>query len=203
MSCISRKIHLQGFTGLHDTHTHTCTPKGKPIHRLNRYQQMCFGPMSKEKTSEIKTQIRFLEIGSMRVMTRRGWWERARWKLGREGSWHQGMRVMIIYMAPAAHLALTYPSVHLAVTELGPLLGLGSREPALQPWPHMHSLGGRDTSPWAALTENGECCDGGYTLPSGRCQGNLNTEQVGVGRMKQMAMEANSDHRTAHADILG
>ena len=67
------------------THTHTCTPKGKPIHRLNRYQQMCFGPMSKEKTSEIKTQIRFLEIGSMRVMTRRGWWERARWKLGRGG----------------------------------------------------------------------------------------------------------------------
>ena len=43
------------------------------------------------------------------------------------------MRVMIIYMAPAAHLALTYPSVHLAVTELGPLLGLGSREPGLQP----------------------------------------------------------------------
>lgn len=37
------------------------------------------------------------------------------------------------FMAPAAHLALTYPSVHLAVTELGPLLGLGSREPGLQP----------------------------------------------------------------------
>lgn len=40
---------------------------------------------------------------------------------------------MIIYMAPAAHLALTFPSVHLAVTELGPLLGLGSRETVSSP----------------------------------------------------------------------
>jgi len=149
-------LHIQENTlkGVHGSpwHTHTCTPKGKPIHRLNRYHQMCFGPMTKEKNSEIKTQIGFLEIRSMRVMRRRGSWETARWKSGRERHWHQGMRVMIIYMAPTAHLALTYPSVHLAVTELGLLLGLGSREPGLQPWPHMHSLGGRDTYPWAALT---------------------------------------------------
>ena len=47
---------------------------------------MCFGPMTKEKNSEINTQISFLETGSMRVMRKRGCWERARWKSGRERS---------------------------------------------------------------------------------------------------------------------
>ena len=47
---------------------------------------MCFGSMTKEKNSEIMTQIGVLEIGSMRVMRRRGCWETARWKSGRERS---------------------------------------------------------------------------------------------------------------------
>lgn len=153
---------------------------------------MCFGPMTK-KNSEINTQISFLEIGSIKVMRRRLLGES---QTNQEGEVPGTRNESSDYLhGTNCSLALTYPSVHLSQLLSCRLLGLGSREPGLSP--DLTCTGWeRDTYPCAALTESGECCEEGYYNPLWAI-GNLNIERVGVGRMRQMAMEVNLDQRNS------